>query len=53
MARIIGLTFADAVKSAPEKPKTKKEIIAVLEAAGIEYPSEATVAELKALLPEE
>lgn len=50
MAKVIGLIFHEDKGSA--KPKTKKEIIAVLEAAGIEYPSDATVAELKELLPQ-
>lgn len=51
MARIVGLVFPTETK-VPEL-KTKADIKAYLDEKGIEYPSDATLAELKALIPED
>lgn len=53
MARIVGLTFPAPVAEQEEELKTKAEIKAHLDELGIEYPSKATLAELKALIPQE
>lgn len=55
MARTVGLVFkVEAAPAAPStKPKKKADIQAYLDSLGIEYPEDATVDELKALMPEE
>lgn len=55
MARVVGLVFpVEAAPAAPAaKPKKKAEIQAYLTSLGIEYPEDATVDELKALMPDE
>lgn len=58
MARTVGLVFpvvaAPAAPASPTpKPRKKAEIQAYLDNLGIEYPDDATVDELKALMPEE
>ena len=55
MARTVGLVFpVVAAPAAPAtKPRKKAEIQAYLTSLGIEYPADATVDELKALMPDE
>lgn len=55
MARIVGLVFpVEAAPAAPAaKPKKKADIQAYLTNLGIEYPEDATVDELKALMPDD
>lgn len=50
MGRIVGF-IPKAEK--PAEPKTKADFKAILDEKGIEYPSDATLAELKALVPED
>ena len=57
MGRIVGLIFPvkeEAVDTAPPaKPRKKAEIKAYLDNLGIEYPDDATVEELRALMPDD
>lgn len=56
MGRIVGLIFPveEAVNTAPSaKPRKKADIQAYLTNLGIEYPEDATVDELKALMPDD
>lgn len=67
MARIVGLVFpveatsvappiadsANEEKGKSTKPRKKADIQAYLDSLGIEYPDDATVDELKALMPDD
>ena len=53
MGRTVGLVFPVEAPASTPKPKKKADIQAYLTELGIEYPEDATVEELKALMPED
>lgn len=52
MGRIVGLVFEDE-PTAKAKPRKKADIQAYLTELGIDFPEDATVDELKALMPDD
>lgn len=53
MGRTVGLVFPVEAPASTTKPRKKADIQAYLTNLGIEYPEDATVDELKALMPDD